>query len=380
MDSVRKTNQSVLFLAKYLDSGGVTTHMMTLAQGLQKQGWEVAVASAGTHGDHALGPAWFESNGIKHFTVAYNSRNPLTLLAQAIRTLRIIRQFKPDLLHVHWRVTSVFAQLAKFALGVPFVSTIHLLGIGEGRMHQLFSYWGERTIAISSECRDYLEASFHIPSDRIDLIFNGADASHFRVPSAGERNEARSVFGVGEDECAISLTGRLEEVKGHALLLEAIAPLVHTGTRLSLLFAGEGSQKPRLQALAAQLGIAEQVHFLGHTDARQVLWASDISVLPSLKEGFPLSTVESMLCGVATIRSKTSGASDVIFEGQTGFIVPIGDIDILQDRILRLATQIELRADISQNARLRALDLFTSEHMTTQTIETYRRALGLPSN
>jgi L-malate glycosyltransferase len=295
-------HQRVLFLAKYLDSGGVTTHMMTLAQGLQKQGWEVAIASAGIFGDHALGPAWFEAHGITHFTVTYSSRNPLTLLAQAIKTLRVVRTFKPDLLHVHWRISSAYSQLVQLTQGIPFVSTLHLLGIGESRVHQLFSYWGRRTIAISSECRDYLEDAFHLPPNRIDLIFNGADASHFRVPSHGERHEARTLFGIGDGECVISLTGRLETVKGHALVLQAVAPLIKQGADITLLFAGEGSQRDHLVVLANELGLSDRVRFLGHTDPRQVLWASDISVLPSYKEGFPLSTVESMLCGVPTVK------------------------------------------------------------------------------
>lgn len=375
MDSARIPGRRVLFLAKYLDSGGVTTHMMTLAQGLQKQGWEVGIISAGTYGNHVLGPEWFHSHGIKHFTLDYDSRNPLTLLAQAIQTLRIVRHFKPDLLHVHWRVTSSFAQITKLMLRIPFVSTLHLLGIGEGAMHRLFSYWGERSIAISSECRDYLEASFHIPSDHIDLVFNGADSSHFRVPSSGERNDARATYGISNSDCVISLTGRLEEVKGHALLLQAVAPLVKQGIPLSLLFAGEGSQKAQLTALVDELELAEHVHFLGHADARQVLWASDISVLPSFKEGFPLSTVESMLCGVATIRSNTSGASDVITDGQTGFIVPVGDVEALRQCVSSLVNDPALRERMSQSARLRALELFTSDHMTAQTIETYQRAL-----
>jgi len=365
----------VLFLAKYLDSGGVTTHMMTLAQGLTEQGWDVGVVSAGTFGQHSLGPEWFEAHGIRHFRLDYDSRNPLTLFAQAFKTLRVVREFKPGLLHVHWRITSAFAQLVQMALRIPFVSTIHLLGIGEGRFHQLFSYWGQRTIAISSECRDYLEHSFHLAPQNIDLIFNGADAHHFRIPSTGERNHAREVFRLAQEACAISLTGRLEEVKGHAVLLNAVAPLIKHNARVALLFAGEGSQKDNLLALSQKLGIEQHVHFLGHTDAREVLWASDISVLPSFKEGFPLSTVESMLCGVPTVRSNTSGATDVLTQGETGFIVPIGNEDILRDRLSQLVNETELRKTLSDNARLRALELFTSETMTADTISTYERAL-----
>jgi glycosyltransferase involved in cell wall biosynthesis len=349
--------------------------MMTLAQALTKQGWDVGVISAGTFGQHALGPEWFESHGIQHFTLAYDSRNPLTLFAQAVKTLRIVRQFKPDLLHVHWRITSAFAQLVQMTLRIPFVSTIHLLGIGEGRFHQLFSYWGQRTIAISSECRDYLEHSFHLAPQNIDLIFNGADAHHFRIPSTGERNQARAMFGINDDACVISLTGRLEEVKGHTVLLNAVAPLIKDNANVELLFAGEGSQKADLISLSQKLGIEQHVYFLGHTDAREVLWASDISVLPSFKEGFPLSTVESMLCGVVTIRSNTSGAADVITHGETGFIVPVGDAETLRDCLTQLVIAADLRKTLSDNARLRALELFTSETMTTTTISTYERAL-----
>jgi L-malate glycosyltransferase len=366
----------VLFLAKYLDSGGVTTHMMTLAQALTKQGWDVGVISGGTFGQHALGPEWFESQGVQHFRLAYDTRNPLTLFAQALKTLRVVLQFKPDLLHVHWRITSAFAQLVQKVLRIPFVSTIHLLGIGEGRFHQLFSYWGQRTIAISSECRDYLESSFHLAPGNIDLIFNGADAHYFRIPSAGERNQTRAMFGATDESCVISLTGRLEEVKGHAVLLNAIASLIKHNSNIELLFAGEGSQKANLLSLAQKLGIEQHVHFLGHTDAREVLWASDISVLPSFKEGFPLSTVESMLCGVVTVRSNTSGAADIITHGETGFIVPTGDVEALRDYLTQLVNAPKLRKALSENARLRALELFTSETMATLTVSTYERALA----
>jgi glycosyltransferase involved in cell wall biosynthesis len=82
-----------------------------------------------------------------------------------------------------------------------------------------------------------------------------------------------------------------------------------------------------------------------------------------------------MLCGVATIRSNTSGATDVILDNETGFIVPVGDIELLRQRIAELVEQDELRELVRHNARLRALELFTSEHMTAQTIDTYKKAL-----
>jgi L-malate glycosyltransferase len=73
--------------------------------------------------------------------------------------------------------------------------------------------------------------------------------------------------------------------------------------------------------------------------------------------------------------SQTSGAADVIIDGETGFIVPIGDVDILRDRIAQLVEQVDLRSRLCDNARMRALEFFTSEHMVTQTLTTYERAL-----
>jgi len=366
----------VLFLAKYLDSGGVTTHMMTLALGLREAGWEVGIISAGTQGNHELGPHWFASAGIAHFVVPYDSRNPLTLIRNAARTLRIVREFQPGILHVHWRITSTYAKVVESVLGIPFVSTLHLLGIGESRFHRLFSYWGKRAIAISSECRTYLEDAFRLSPDTIDLIFNGADASYFHLPHPEEREEARRSYNILDDTCVISLTGRLEEVKGHKLLLEALKPLLKDDAKISVLFAGEGSLHDELVDQVTQLGIERRISFLGHTNARQVLWASDISVLPSFNEGFPLSTVESMLCGVTTVRSQTSGAHDVILDGDTGFIVPIGDVDILRMRLEQLISDKALRTAMSHRAHERALELFTSNRMTQLTIQTYEKALS----
>ena len=365
----------VLFLAKYLDSGGVTTHMMTLARELQARGIEVGLISAGAFGDHAMTPEWFEASGVRHFTVNYASRNPLELIQAARATLRAVREFKPDLLHVHWRVTSPYAQLVQMVLGIPFVTTLHLLGIGEGIFHRAISFWGRQTIAISSETRNYLRTEFRVPESQLHTIYNGADSSRFRLPSVVERADARAQFELTNECVAISLIGRLEEVKGHALLIDAIAPLVQSGVNIHLLFAGQGALHDALVSRVANLGLSDRVTFLGHTDTRAVLWASDISVLPSYKEGFPLTTVEAMLCGVAHIRTATSGAHDVITNGVDGFVIPVGDVEQLRKRIGELIDSAHMRADFVRIAHERATQQLTATHMAEATLDVYRLAL-----
>ena len=365
----------VLFLAKYLDSGGVTTHMMTLAQELRSQGIEVGVISAGQFGDHSMNAAWFENAQVPHFTLNYASRNPLVLASAALRTLRVVRTFKPDVLHVHWRVTSPYAQLVSLVQRVPFVVTLHLLGIGEGRLHRIISFWGRQTIAISSETRHYLREEFRVPEKQLHTVYNGADGHRFRLPVGDERVTARERFGVKADEVAIALIGRLEQVKGHAVLFEAVAPLIAQGINLRLLLAGQGTQRDALERSARELGIHERVSFLGHTDTRDVLWASDLSVLPSFKEGFPLTTVESMLCGSPHIRSATSGARDVITDSVDGFVIPVGDVEQLRARIRLLVSDGDLRTRIAQAAHTSAIRNFTAERMAEQTLAVYELAV-----
>lgn len=366
----------VLFLAKYLDSGGVTTHMMTLAKELQARGVEVGLASAGRFGDHTMTPEWFESAGIRHFHLDYASRNPLVLMKAAFQTLRVVREFKPDLLHVHWRVTSPYAELARLVLRKPFVTTLHLLGIGEGWLHRAISFWGDQTIAISSETRNYLRTEFRVPESQLHIIYNGADSNRFRIPSDREKEGARARFGLDDDCIAVSLVGRLEEIKGHALLIDAVKPLLERSLNLQLLFAGQGSEHDELVRLVKERGMSDRVQFLGHTDPREVLWASDISVLPSYKEGFPLTTVEAMLCGVAHIRTATSGARDVITDGVDGFVIEVGNVIELRECIEQLVANSELRTNFTRAGHETAIRKFTAKHMAEQTLEIYQQALN----
>lgn len=350
---------------------------MTLGTELIAKGWKVTILSGGTVGDHGYTPEWFTTAGITHIQLPYQSRNPINFLMAAVRTLRIGKTLKPTLVHVHWRVTSIFAQLLWLRYRIPFVSTLHLLGIGESKLHRLVSFWGKRTIAISSECQQYLVSDFGLDPEHIDLIFNGADSHHFKQQSVEQRDRVRLKFNVTDSQTTVvSLIGRLEPVKGHALLLKAVSPLVQAGKQIEILFAGQGSQQIVLANLANELGLSKCIQFLGHTDPLPVLWASDINVLPSFKEGFPLSTVEAMMCGVPTIRSATSGAHDVIEDGKTGYIIPINDVQALEEKLRLLIENPGLRQTIAQNAHQKAHSTFTAERMAEQTLTTYLRVIG----
>lgn len=151
-----------------------------------------------------------------------------------------------------------------------------------------------------------------MPSSRIRLIPHGVDDTYLRPPSQVERNKTRQSLGLTPDSPVVCLVGRLSWEKGHHTFVRAIVYLLEQGQPVIGLCAGKGPLKEKIEGLAADLGVTSYVHLLGHTDARQVYWASDVCVLPSQREGFSLVIPEAMLCGTVPVRTPAAGAEDQI--------------------------------------------------------------------
>src|SRR5689334_6052239 len=116
--------------------------MHALSKGLAGCGWEVALATRGKFGSHDHGPEWFEAIGVSHFTVPFpTARLELSSAWDFMRTTQALRKivgaFEPNLLHVHWRLTSPFAELVRREFTIPFVSTLHVSGTSASRLHRL---------------------------------------------------------------------------------------------------------------------------------------------------------------------------------------------------------------------------------------------------
>jgi len=141
------------------------------------------------------------------------------------------------------------------------------------------------------------------------LICHGVETDHFRVPSLQERLDARATFDLKPKAKVISLIGRLYPIKGHDILVQSLAILRNQGINVIALCAGAGNQQEQDSIIkqATQLGVSDLVRLLGFTDPRQVLWASDVLVLPSRLEGFGWVIPEAMLCGVVPVRTPGGG-------------------------------------------------------------------------
>ncbi len=156
-----------------------------------------------------------------------------------------------------------------------------------------------------------------MPTCQVRVIRNAVDTDRFRPADQGA---ARRMLGLPEGASIVGSAGRMEEVKGHDVLLNAIAELpdVH------LALVGHGSREESLKAQAQALGITSRVSFLGHRgDMPAVYPAFDVMCLPSRNEGLPLSVLEAQACGVPVVASRVGSVAEGVCPG-TGGLVPPG--------------------------------------------------------
>lgn len=385
----------VLLAVSVLGHNGITAHVVALAQGLLERGWEVGLVGRQVAGRgeaaaaavRAAGGAVFESD------LADFARSRASRVAQAWRSASeltvLARQFQPDVLHIHGLGLSPLARVARRKAGVPYVSTLHVTPPARTRAWvRRLAYvgavprWlaGDRAVAISRDMEAELRGLWKLRPDQIRYIPHGIDPTRFRPPDAAERAAARAAFGVAPDAFVVCLLGRLLRTKGHDVLIEALRELRAGGRPVVALCAGDGPLREALAREAAAAGLGDAFRLLGHTDARDVLWASDALALPSRREGFALVVPEAMLCGVVVVRTPAAGAAEQVADGVTGRIVPFDDPSALARALAGLADAPAQRAEMAARARAHAAGRFTLDRMVADTASLYEEvALRRPS-
>ena len=202
---------------------------------------------------------------------------------------------------------------------------------------------------ISNSTKDDLVAR-GIPAERIEVIYPGIDAVWYR-PDPQVSRAAQATF---------LYVGRLKRYKGMDIALRALALARSRGVGAELEIVGEGDDRPRLEALARRLGLEPAVRFLGYVseeEKRRRLRAAWAVVFPSPKEGWGISNVEAAACGTPALASDSPGLRETVRHGETGFLVPHGDVPALAERMSALARDRQLVERLGSAARAFALPL-----------------------
>jgi glycosyltransferase involved in cell wall biosynthesis len=230
----------------------------------------------------------------------------------------------------------------------------------------LYNQRVDGVIAISQKIAGLLVEG-GVRSEKIRVIHSGIDPSPFQKTPPEEAKGDLAVVGTA---------AVLEERKGHRFLLEAAALLKRQGRRLAYRFAGEGSERERLRMLSQQLGLGEEVLFMGFlSDIPSFLSSIDIFVLPSLYEGLGVAVLEAMAAGKPVVATEVGGIPELLHDQVTGLLVPPKDSSALARAILQLVSRKDVMRHMGDKGRERVHRHFTMEQMAKRNEDYYYQLL-----
>lgn len=210
--------------------------------------------------------------------------------------------------------------------------------------------------------------------ERIVQIANGVDSTRFVPAESTQRAALRKQLQLPLDRPMVLFVGRLEAEKAADVLLRAWKLVQARQPEALLVLAGDGSQRPALEALSQELGIAESVRFLGQSQQMLALYqAADVFVLPSRAEGMSNALLEAMACGLAPVVTAIPGNSAVITGERDGLLVAPGDAAHLAAALERLLRDTALRDRLATTARQTILARFALEQTARQYANLYQQ-------
>jgi glycosyltransferase involved in cell wall biosynthesis len=284
--------------------------------------------------------------------------SPLDDLRALGSLIRLMREFRPDIVHTHLAKAGTLGRLAARIAGVPIVVHTYHGTVFRGYFGSLRSRLfleieravarvTTRLIAITAGQRRELIALGIGNERKVVEIPLGLELAAF--VDVTSRADARALLGLAANEPVVAIVARLVPIKDVGLFLRALAQASSAPTGIVV---GDGEERADLEAQAAALGIASRCRFLGwRRDVRSIYAAADVVALTSRSEGSPVSIIEAMAAGSAVVCTDVGGVSDVVTSDVSGILVKHGDVDALAASIDRLVGDPDLRLRLGEEAR-----------------------------
>jgi glycosyltransferase involved in cell wall biosynthesis len=289
------------------------------------------------------------------------------------RLLRHFRARRPDVVHTHNPLPLIYAAAPARAARARVIHTKH--GPHPDRALRLWLRRGGAActsafVAVSEDSGEFARRVREVAPSKLSIIENGTDTDAFH-PDEAARAALRAELGIPADAFVVGTVGRMEDVKNHALLVRAVAPLL--GERCHLVIAGGGSLERATAELAEALGVSAFTHLTGPTDAvARVLAGLDVFALSSKTEGLPLVIPEAMATELPVVATAVGGVPKVVVEGETGLLVPAGDEPALRDAIARLRDDPELVRRMGLRGRSLARERYSARRVAAEYMALYR--------
>lgn len=371
--------------------GGLARVVWALSRELVKTGCEVHVVTA----DHPGQPEHEIADGVHIHRVKTQTDTTPDFITWVNRlnfgmlqyAMQIHRQTPFDIIHAHdWMVTDA-AWVMKSGFGVPFVATMH--ATEAGRMHGIhnemqryihqmewrltFEAW--EVIVNSNSMQEELRNSFNMPADKTVIIPNGTNPEVFDFEFDGR--PMRSKY-AREHEQIVLFVGRMVREKGVHVMLESATRILSERPGTQFLLVGTGYYLEDLKRQAWQLGIGENVHFLGYVGDAELLQLykiADAVCIPSLYEPFGIVALEGMAAQVPVVTSDVGGLKDFVENMVTGVTTYAGDSGSLAWGLLQVLRNPELAKRLRETAYDKVRHIYNWKVIASRTYEVYTKVL-----
>lgn len=329
------------FPPKWLAGTEISTY--NLAKYLAKRGHEVHVITA--HDDDL--PDFSEESGFYVHRVAWSKVRIVGILPFWMRMYLQIRRIKPDVVHSQSLLYGIPAMMAKKNLKIPYAvwgrgSEIYLPGRPLAMISKSILRNADAILALTEDMKQAMQ---NLCDKEIFVVPNGIDLEMFKPPLESRK---------GSNAKTIIFVGRLHPVKGVQYLIEAMNIVHQKMPEAELILVGDGKEREHLKSLTGRLGLKECIEFAGrvpHEKIQDYMGLADVFVLPGLSEGFPVTILEAMACGLPVVATRVGGLPDIIEDSINGYLVEAMDQEQIAEALLKILQDERLRKEISNNNR-----------------------------
>jgi len=303
---------------------------------------------------------------------------------------RILRDFRPDVVHTHSAKGGIFGRAAAWKLKVPLVvHTVHgppfhpYQGRGARALFRTCERWAARRchaiVSVADAMTDLMVAGNVAPREKFTTIYSGMEVEPF-LRSGEHRERVRQELGYTPQHVVVGKIARLFHLKGHEYVIRAARRLVDAEPNARFLLVGDGVLQARLCRQIAAAGLKDHFQLTGLVPPKripQLLAAMDIVVHASLREGLARVLPQALIAGKPVVSYDVDGAREVVIPQQTGFLLPPRSVEQMALALERLAADPDLRRRLGNEGRRRFAETFRHEHMTAELRALYTTDLEL---
>ena len=356
--------------------GGGERHLADLANALAERGHDLYAALV------PQSPLCEELAGLpEQNIVTLRLRNALDVKS-AVKLAHFVRNRQIEIVHAHIARDYPLAALAARRGGAQLIITRHLL-FPLNRLHALTLSRAGRVIAVSQSVARRLQSQRLFSADKISIVPNGIDLKRFDTATHNySREEFCQQKRIAPEHFLIGTVGEINQLKGQEEFLRAAAIVARRLAEVDFIIAGAdasrtGEHLAALERLIAELDLIARVRLTGWLDdVAPLLGSLDLFVSASHTESFGLSIAEAMASGLAVVATATEGAREMIEDGVTGVLVPVGDAGALAKAIIALREDVEARARIGARSRVAAHERFSLDRMVDEIERIYYETMN----